>query len=178
MRILIGVVLGFQSGFLIFMAIAMLFSGAEPSSAMVYTTILGGWALSTWGLLLGARSVSKVFKRGFLLGAIEWLAMIPVGVVYSGRSVADVVARGGGTDAELAGATIGAGLVSFVTSGVAVVMALVCLICFAVTFFFVREMKPEVKMETRRCPECAELIMAAARKCKHCGSSVDPAERL
>ena len=27
---------------------------------------------------------------------------------------------------------------------------------------------------TRRCPECAEDILAAARKCKHCGSSVTP----
>jgi rRNA maturation protein Nop10 len=27
---------------------------------------------------------------------------------------------------------------------------------------------------TRRCPECAEWILAAAQKCKHCGERVAP----
>jgi len=27
---------------------------------------------------------------------------------------------------------------------------------------------------TRKCPECAEEILAEARKCKHCGSQVQP----
>jgi heme A synthase len=26
--------------------------------------------------------------------------------------------------------------------------------------------------ETKKCPECAETILKAARKCKHCGSEV------
>jgi ribosomal protein L32 len=28
--------------------------------------------------------------------------------------------------------------------------------------------------QTRKCPECAELILAEAKKCKHCGSQVEP----
>ena len=28
--------------------------------------------------------------------------------------------------------------------------------------------------ELRKCPECAELIKKEAKKCKHCGSSVEP----
>lgn len=170
MRLFIGIVLGFFSGFLIYMAAAMLFTSGEPSGTFVFVTFFGGWVLSTWGIVRGARTVSKVFSRGFLLGAAEWLAMIPVGMVFSGKALTETVAQGGGTDAELAGATIGAGLISFVTGGVAVVMALVCLLGFAVSYFIGREMKPETA--TRTCPECAEVIQAAARKCKHCGAEI------
>src|SRR2546429_9188062 len=33
---------------------------------------------------------------------------------------------------------------------------------------------PETQ-ELRKCPECAELILREAKKCKHCGPGVDPA---
>jgi len=172
MKILVGIVLGFFSGFLIYMAAAMLFTKGEPSGAFVFATVFGGWGLSTWLIVRGARTISKVFSRGFLLGAAEWLAMIPVGLIFSGKALTETVGQGGRTDAELAGATIGAGLVSFVTGGVAVVMAVVCLIGFAVSYFIGREMKPEAATPTRTCPECAELTQAAARKCKHCGAEI------
>ena len=32
---------------------------------------------------------------------------------------------------------------------------------------------PETQ-ELRKCPECAELILREAKKCKHCGSDVEP----
>src|SRR2546428_7083239 len=32
---------------------------------------------------------------------------------------------------------------------------------------------PETQ-ELRKCPECAELILREAKKCKHCGSGVEP----
>jgi len=32
---------------------------------------------------------------------------------------------------------------------------------------------PETQ-ELRKCPECAELILREAKKCKHCGSVVEP----
>ncbi|MBI1923297.1 hypothetical protein HYR99_03500 [Candidatus Poribacteria bacterium] len=173
MKVFVGITLGFFSGFLIYMAAAMLFSGGEPpSGAFVFATFFGGWVLSTWILVRGARTVSKVFSRGFLLGAAEWLAMIPVGMVLSGKALTQTVTQAGGTDAAVAGATIGAGLVSFITGGVSVVMALVCLIGFAVSYFIGREMKPEAATPTRTCPECAELIQAAARKYKHCGAEI------
>jgi len=128
--------------------------------------------LSTWILVRGARTVSKVFSRGFLLGAAEWLVMIPVGMVFSGKALSQTVTQGVGTDAELAGATIGAGLVSFITGGVSIAMTLVYLIGFAVSYFIGREMKQEVPTPTRTCPECAELIQAAALKCKLCGAEI------
>lgn len=172
MKIFIGIILGFFSGFLIYMASAMLFTSGEPSGAFIFATFVGGWALSTWVMVRGARTISKVFSRGFLIGAAEWLAIIPIGLVFRGKMLSETVSQGGGTDAELAGATLGAGVVSFITGGVAVVMALICLIGFAVSYFMGREMKPESATPTRACPDCAEFIQAAARKCRHCGAEI------
>ena len=56
-------------------------------------------------------------------------------MIFSGKAPTQIVTQGGSTDAEVAGATIGAGLVSFVTGGVSVVMALVCLLAFAVSYW-------------------------------------------
>jgi len=164
MKIVVGVIHGFLSGFMILMASALLFKSREPSGALFFVTFFGGWALSSIVLVRGARTVSKVFSRGFLLGAAEWLAMIPVGIVVNIR------AQGTGTDTEVVAAA--ATLSSFITGAVSIAMAVVCLIGFAVSYLIGREMKPEEATQTRTCPECAELIKAAARKCKHCGADI------
>jgi hypothetical protein len=170
-KILVAITMGFFSAFLIYMAAAMIFTAGTPSTEFVLIVFLGGWAASAALLLRGARTVSKVFTRGFLLGAAEWLAMIPVGMVFSGRQLSQTMERGA-TDAERAGATMGAGLVSLITGGVAVAMAVACLVGFAVAYLMGREMKPEVSGPTKRCPECAELVQEAARRCKHCGAAL------
>lgn len=172
MRLFVGVILGFFSAFLIYMLSAMLFVTDEPSGAFVLVTFVGGWILSSWVFVKGTRSVSRVFSRGFLIGAAEWLALIPVGMIFSGRAASEAMESGRGTDAEVAGAALGAGFTSIVTGGVAVVMALVCLVGFAVSFFIGREMKPETQTPTKVCPECAELVQENARRCKHCGSDI------
>lgn len=172
MKIAVGIVLGFFSGLLIYLAAGILFTDGEPSSVFVFTTLIGGWLLSTIILVRGARTLSKVFSRGFLLGAAEWLTMIPVGMMVSGKALTETVAQGSGSSAEVAGATIGAGLVSLFTGGVSIAMTLFCLLGFAVSYFMGREMKPEAATPTRNCPECAELVQEAARKCKHCGADI------
>lgn len=171
MKIIVGIVLGFFSGFLFYMATALLIAKGEPTPAFVLTSLLGGWVLSSVVLIRGARSVSKVFSRGFLLGAAEWLAMVPVGVVYSGMILSESLPEGAGS-AEVAGATLGAGFISILTGGVSIAMALICLTGFAISFFIGREMKPEAARPTKLCPDCAELIQAAARKCKHCSADL------
>lgn len=173
MKILVALAMGFFSAFLIYMGAAMVLVSGEPSSGFVFITFFGGWALSTFIIVRGARTLSRVFSRGFLLGAAEWLAMIPVSMIMGGKALTESVGEGA-TDAELAGATIGAGLFSAVTGGLAIAMALVCLLGFAVSYFMGREMQPESSTPTRTCPECAELIQAAARKCRFCGASIAP----
>lgn len=177
MKALVGIVLGLFSGILIYIGAAMVVAreGGGPSPGFVAATLIGGWVVSSWLLVRGARSVSKVFSRGFLLGAAEWLAMIPAGMILSGKALSATVEKGSGSDAEVAGATIGAGLVSAITGGVSVVMALVCLLGFLVSHLLGREMKPEATAATRACPECAELVQLAARRCKHCGAEIAPA---
>lgn len=173
MRILVAIVMGLFSASLIYFGAAMVFATEGPSTAFVAITFFGGWVLSTFVIFRGARSLSRVFSRGFLLGAAEWLGMIPAGMILSGKAFTESVGQGA-SHAALAGATIGAGLFSAITGGLAIGMALVCLLGFTVSYLMGREMQPEISGPTRACPECAEPIQAAARKCRFCGASVTP----
>lgn len=176
MKTVLAIVMGLMSGFLIYMMIGMLVidpaSGRNITPLLVFTFFFGGWAASAYFLRRGAPTAAKVAKRGFLLGGAEWLLMILVGVIYSGRAVSAVASASGGSDAATAGAAIGGGMVAFLTGGVSAVMILLCLAGFAIAYFMDKEMKTEAPTATRKCPECAELIQLDARKCRFCGSQL------
>jgi hypothetical protein len=181
MKTVVAVAMGLISGFLMYMMAAMLTvdvsgtSTSRPSFALVL--LIGGWILSTWLLLRGAASVSAVFRRGFLLGAAEWLLMAGVGVLFSGRMVNSSMTGTGGSDAASAGAAVGGGLMAALTGGVSVFMAIVCLIGFAIAYFTGREMSDRTSTPTRKCPECAEMIQPDAKKCRYCGAILQAESR-
>lgn len=173
-KVLAGVAMALCSGIMIHFIAHFLFytpSREVPTTPGIASLLpfLVGWIGSAVILLRGTKTVSKVFTRGFLLGAAEWLAMVPAAMVLSGRLLAES-ARRNQSDAAMAGGTIGAGVAGLMTGGVAIAMAIACLVGFAVAFLIGREMKPEEARRTKRCPECAESIQESARKCKHCGT--------
>jgi hypothetical protein len=177
MRTVVAIFMGLFSGFLIYMLVGLMsidVRGGGPSPGMVFITFVGGTVLSAWLLRRGARSVSKVAARGFLLGAAEWMVMILAGVVFSGRAVSATVAQSGGSDAATAGAALGGGIAAFVTGGVSLFMIVVCLAGFAIAHFIGREMRDTTSIPTKKCPDCAEMVQAEARKCKHCGATLVP----
>jgi hypothetical protein len=143
MKKLLGISLGFMSGFLIYMILAMVTqnpnSKGGPSSTFVAVTFLGGWAASTYFLLKNSSSVSKIVKQGALLGAAEWILFALAGLVLSGRSTANVISESGGTAAESAGAVVGGGIAAAIAGGVSIAMASVCLIVFAIAYFAGKE---------------------------------------
>ena len=130
-RVLVAFTLGLFSGFLIYVADAMLFTGSASSAEAVllrgWAVFIGGWAISGSLLLWGTRTTTQVFKRGFLLGAVEWLGMIPV--MFSGKQPSLTMTR---------------------WAGVAGLMAVACLVGFAVVYFVVREVKSEISGPTTR----------------------------
>src|SRR5690349_17809275 len=145
MKVVMAALMGLISGFLIYLMGSMLVADFSPGNAgppgwWVLIGFFGGTAASIWLLLRGVRNTSGVFRRGFLLGAAEWLCMAFVGLVFSGRAVSQTVAESGHDSAAAAGAAIGGGLVAAVTGGVSVFMTVVCLTGFAIAYFMGREM--------------------------------------
>ncbi len=163
MRQATAIVLGLLSGGLIYVISVLLFSPAnsEDPHFIFYLMFFAAWAGSSYLLLSGTKTVSKVFSRGLLFGAVEWLAFIPAALVYGARATRRIVSEVGaemepvgttaadsaaaalGSAAGMAGAFVGAGIVTMLMAGFAFAMSFLCLLGFVILYFLKREMKPE-----------------------------------
>jgi hypothetical protein len=173
MRILSALLVGLFSGFLIYMMSAMLAGTDNITPWLILVTFLGGWGLSTFLVLNGATTSSKVWARGGLLGAAEWMLAGLVAVIYSGKTLGETHALNTSNSAYQAGAVVGAGVVSMMGIGLAVFMAITCLIVYFIASRTPKEFQPETVRI--KCPQCAEFIAAEAKKCRFCGYNMGTA---
>ena len=121
MRVLSALLVGLFSGFLIYIIFGLVIGPRDVSPLFVMTTFLGGWAFTTYVVLIGATTASKVWARGGLMGAVEWLLVGLTMLMYHGRTLAE---------SENAAGTLGAALNPIIGIGLAVLMAIPCLIIY------------------------------------------------
>lgn len=146
MRYAAAVVLGLLSAVLVYMLVMMMVPDPERAGgAFAAVVLLGAWGLSVALFVQGTQTTARVVRRACLIGACEWLALIPVGMVTAGQAVNEIAA--GGTDAELAGATIGAGIGWAMMSAIGIGGAVVCLVVYAIAYFMGRDMRAERQPE-------------------------------
>lgn len=173
MKHVIATLIGFLSGFMLYMATAITFSaksGEVPTIAWI--SFLAGWGFTHYFCVKNTTKSLKVLSRGLLIGCLEWVLMIFAGFIMSSRAVVETTANSS-SSAESAGAAIGGGLAAMFTGAFSGIMAAVCFFLFLVTYFLSKEFKEDNSEKSIDCPECAEPINAKAKKCKHCGSSLN-----
>ena len=75
----VATALGFFSGFLLYLIVAMLHSADLAFLAL-------GWIVSALLLHQSAASTPAVLSRGFLTGVIQWLLVLVIGVIHGAQS--------------------------------------------------------------------------------------------
>ncbi len=80
MRTFVAIVLGLLSSVVLVLLAALLIdaiTSADLSLVGASGGLLAGWLISSYFIRRNAATTSAVLCRGFLLGAAEWLAVIP-----------------------------------------------------------------------------------------------------
>jgi hypothetical protein len=132
-RTFVAIIVGFQSGVVLSLLAATLIGdkiSAGPTLAVAFVALLAGWTNSTYVIRRNAATTSTVLCRGFLLGAAEWLAVIPA----TRTSPADYQNLPNAVPA-----VVGEALILFLAAA----MAAGCLIAFAVAYFVGRQVSAD-----------------------------------
>jgi len=172
MKVASALFLGFLSAIMVYLIFGMfMLQGLDEGNATLFVviTLFGGWGLSSYWMMKGVRTTSKVWARGSLIGAAEWLAVGFSTIFMSGVAVSEITGSSS-SGAELVGAGIGAGLISMMGIGFSGFGIFLCL----VTWFIASRSQAEFQQEIKRkgCPQCGELIADAATKCRFCGETI------
>ncbi len=130
-----AVICGLISGLMIYVIFALLFSDGTPSVLFFLITYLAGSAFSIWLFLKWAPTVSSVLLRVFLVGAAEWLALIPANLLTE---------MGHGVRWH-----------NLLTASVLNALAFLFLICAAITYFVGRDAREQVKAQQAAGQEAA-----------------------
>ena len=116
----IAVILGLFSGLVAYFAFAVFILSRPSAPLYALAALIIVWGASTWWIQKGTAHLSVVFKRGFLLGAAEWVAIIPLAFIVTARN------------APSQGSTLG--VLTTLTTGFCLAMAFACLIGFVVAY--------------------------------------------
>lgn len=133
--------------------------------------LIGGAAIVLAALSSYMSGQRKHTSSVLLLGAIA-AALVIYFAQDEGLRTLYPVGVGGEPDATAAGAVVPLGIAVYV-AGAGVLLALIGGWVMHQTAEVVSASDEEA---TRRCPDCAETILAAARVCKHCGARMDGEE--
>jgi hypothetical protein len=122
MREAAAITMGFFSGILVFVVAELLFArNGDPYRILAaFGCFVVATIVSALWMLSGTKRVSLIFRKGFLLGAVEWIAIIAAEVAIKVRTPA---------------LRIGVPL------GISTVMAVTCLIGYTVAYVIGRNKK-------------------------------------
>jgi hypothetical protein len=135
-----------------------------------------------WWVLVGAAAIVLAALRAYTTGKrSETTSVLALGViaavlvVYAAQDTSlrtlYPIGASGEPEASATGTVVPLGIAIYVASA-GVLLALLGGWTMRQTAAAVPAIEPE---HTTRCPECAEMILAAARVCKHCGHRLEPA---
>lgn len=171
MKIFSSIVGGLLIAFLAQIVLGLIVAGFTDT-----TTEAGKAALNSWqgGIFLVAwaafgwvvsrsRSTRRVWGRTMLWLGL-WSLAAPVATLISSAATGSRLATGQ-SDAYAAGVAIGGGAATIFVGFVAFFFAMLFLV---IAFALLRGGGASRDEPTKRCPQCAEEVLAAALVCKHC----------
>jgi len=134
--------------------------GGYLGSAMAGILGLFGAGIALWSLRKGATS-RLIAHKGFFWTVIASFALPVSALIFASEAVEEV----GGSDAEQAGAAIGAGIGVILIGVVAFFLFVI-----AIVGWFMTKGGKDASVTT--CPKCAEDVKVDAQVCKHCGADL------